>query len=157
MKTLRILALAAVAALSIALTGCAAFDAAHIEGQKQDAGKYRQYSDVELQKQIAVGACFAKASTDNQIAICALMGTATGMASTFGGRPTGTNIAPTTAQALGSTVEAVAPYGAAAAIAKSVAKVQAKDPVVVTQPEPLVVRPEVVHPTVVTVPTATTP
>lgn len=154
MKTRR-LALAALSAVSLAMTGCAALDAAHIEGQKQDAGKYKQYSDVELQKQIAVEACFNKASTDNQIAICALMGTATGMASTFGGRPTGTNIAPTTMQAIGSTVEKVAPYGAAAAIAKSVANVQAKDPVVVNQPEPLVVRPEVVQPTVVTVPAAT--
>lgn len=148
-KTLRTFAiLAAVASLA----ACAAMDAAHIEGQKKDAEKYRQYSDVELQKQVAVEACFKKAATDNQIAICALMGTATGMASTFGGRPTGTNIAPTTAQALGSTVEAVAPYGAAAAIANSVSKVQAKDPVVVTQPEPVIVRPEVVSPVVVRVP-----
>jgi hypothetical protein len=47
-------------------------------------------------------------------------------------------------QALGQTLETVAPYGAAAAIARSVASVQAKDPQVVTQPQPLVVRPEVV-------------
>lgn len=137
---------------ALALTACAALDAAHIEGQKRDADKYRNYSDVELQKQIAVGECFKKATTDTNLAICALMGTATGMASTFGGRPTSTAIAPTTAQALGSTVEAVAPYGAAAAIAKSVSKVQAKDPVVVNQPEPLVVRPEVVQPTVIHAP-----
>ena len=138
----------------LALSGCSVFDTAHIEGQKVDAAKYKQYSDVELQKQVALEECFKKASTDARMAICALMGTATGMASTFAGRPTATDIAPTTAQAIGATVEAVAPYGAAAAIAKSVAKVQAKDPVVVNQPEPLVVRPEVVHPTVVTVPAA---
>lgn len=155
MKIFRsISAMATLAVLSIAMSGCAYFDTAHIEGQKMDAAKYKQYSDVELQKQVAVEACFAKASTDNQINTCAMMGLATGMTSTFAGRPTATDIAPTTAQAIGATVEAVAPYGAAAAIAKSVAKVQAKDPVVVTQPEPLVVRPEVVHPTVVTVPAA---
>jgi hypothetical protein len=76
--------------------------------------------------------------------MCALFGQGVGMASTFGGRPTGTTIAPTTMQALGQTLETVAPYGAAAAIARSVASVQAKDPQVVTQPQPLVVRPEVV-------------
>lgn len=146
--------LAAAFALLV-LTACAGLDAAHIEGQKQDAAKYRQYSDVELAKQEAVSECFRKASTDNQLSTCAMLGMATGMASTFGGRPTGTAIAPTTAQAVMGGLEAVAPYGAAAAIANSVSKVQAKDPVVVNQPAPLVVRPEVVQPTVITVPAAT--
>ncbi|MEN6302005.1 MAG: hypothetical protein ABFD96_04730 [Armatimonadia bacterium] len=141
-------------AIALALTGCASLDAAHIAGQQRDAEKFKQYSDVELQKQVAVEACFQKASTDNQMAICALMGTATGMASTFGGRPTNTSIAPTTGQVIQGTAAAVAPYGAAAAIANSVSKVQAKDPVVVNQPEPLVVRPEVVQPTIVQVPAA---
>jgi hypothetical protein len=129
---------------AFALTACASMDAAHIEGQKADATKYQHYSDVELAKQTAVAACFTRATTDNQIAMCALFGQGVGMASTFGGRPTGTTIAPTTMQALGQTLETVAPYGAAAAIARSVASVQAKDPQVVTQPQPLVVRPEVV-------------
>lgn len=139
---------------ALALAGCASLDAAHIEGQKQDAAKHKSYSDVELQKQTNVETCFNRATTDNQMAICALMGTATGMASTFGGRPTPTAIAPTTGQVLQGTAQAVAPYGAAAAIANSVSKVQAKDPVVVNQPEPLVVRPEVVQPTIVQVPAA---
>lgn len=134
------------------LTGCAMFDAAHIEGQKADASKYKQYSDVELAKQNAVAACFARANTDNQLAYCALFGQSVGMASTFGGRPTGTNIAPTSMQALGSALETVAPYAAAAAIAKSVSNVQSKDPVVVQQAEPVVVRPEIVQPVIVQVP-----
>jgi hypothetical protein len=140
--------LAMIAAFAaLVLGGCAAMDAAHIKGQEYDAQKFRDYSDVELEKQRAVTACFTSAATalagagasDARIAMCALYGQGVGMASTFGGRPTGTTIAPTTAQAIGSTLEAVAPYGAAASIAKSVSKVQAKDPVVVEQPSPVVV------------------
>lgn len=129
-----------------ALTGCAAMDAAHIAGQLHDATKYTNYSDVELQKQINVSSCFAHARTDNQTNTCAMMGVATGMASTFGGRPTQTAIAPTTGQVIKDTAIGVAPYGAAAAIARSVGNVQAKDPIVTpTQ----VVRPEIVNPLVV--------
>lgn len=137
---------------ALALTACAAMDAAHIEGQKQDSAKFKEYTDVEYQKQVAVQECFKKASTDNQLSTCALMGVATGMASTFGGRPTATAIAPTTGQVIQGTVSAVAPYAAGASIVKSATAVQAKDPVVVTQPQPLVVRPEVVHPVTITVP-----
>lgn len=138
------------ASLTIALlSGCAAMDAAHIEGQKQDASKYTSYSDVELQKQFNVETCFGRASSDVQIAMCALMGTATGMASTFGGRPTATAIAPTTAEVIKDTAKAVAPYGAAASIANSVSNVQSKDPVVVDSPAPVIVRPEVVNPVIV--------
>ena len=144
----RTLILAAVAATAL-LAGCSAFDAAHIKGQEQDAAKYRAYSDVELQKQVNVQSCFDKASTDNQLATCALMGVATGMAGTFGGRPTATAFAPTTGQVLKDTATAVAPYAAGAAIVKSATAVQAKDPVVVNQPEPVIVRPEVVHPMVI--------
>jgi hypothetical protein len=135
--------------LALALTGCAAFDAAHIEGQKQDAAKYKDYSDVEYQKQVAVQECFKKAGTDTQIAFCARVGQSTGMASTFGGRPTATAIAPTSGQMLKDTLTGIAPYAAAAAIVKSATNVQAKDPITVTQPEPVIVRPEVVHPTVI--------
>lgn len=130
---------------AFALTACASMDAAHIAGQNADATKYQHYSDVELAKQTAVASCFARAGTDNQIAMCALYGQGVGMASTFGGRPTGTTIAPTTMQAVGDTLKAVAPYGAAAAIASSVTSVQTKDPA-----PPLVVRPEVVNPVVIT-------
>ena len=144
LKRVFFLALAA-----LALSGCAALDAAHIAGQAKDALKYQQYSDVELAKQEAVSECFRRASTDNQLSTCAMLGMATGMASTFAGRPTPTAVAPTTAQALGSSLEALAPYGAAAAIARSVSQVQAKDPVVVQQAPPVVVRPEVVRPEVV--------
>lgn len=136
---------------ALALTACASFDAAHIAGQNADAQKYRDYSDVEMEKQRAVTACFTSAGTasatasDLRIAMCALYGQGVGMASTFGGRPTNTAIAPTTMQAVGGVVQAVAPYAAAAAIAKSVSQVQAKDPITVTQPEPVIVRPEVVQ------------
>lgn len=139
-------------AFAMSLTACASFDAAHIEGQKADAAKYQAYSDVELAKQSSVSNCFARANTDNQLATCALMGVATGMASTFSGRPTSTNIAPTTMQAIGTTAEKLAPYGAAASIAKSVSNVQSKDPVIVQQADPVVVRPEIVQPVIVQVP-----
>jgi outer membrane lipoprotein SlyB len=132
--------------LATLLTGCASMDAAHIKGQEMDAQKYQQYTDVELQKQTNVQSCFNRATTDNQIATCALMGVATGMASTFGGRPTNTKIAPTTAQAVGHTAEKLAPYGAAAKIADSVADVQAKDPIVVQQPAPVIVEVPVLAP-----------
>ncbi|MCK9515651.1 MAG: hypothetical protein WCZ20_01335 [Hydrogenophaga sp.] len=133
----------------LALSGCAALDAAHIEGQKQDAAKYSDYADVEYQKQVAVQECFKKAGSDTQIAFCAMFGQSTGMASTFGGRPTATAIAPTTGQMVKDTLTGVAPYAAAAAIVKSATSVQAKDPITVTQPEPVIVRPEVVHPAIV--------
>jgi len=140
--TFRTLALAAAA---LALTACASLDAAHIKGQEQDAKKYQHYSDVELQKQANVQACFNRASTDNQVATCALMGVATGMASTFGGRPTATAIAPTTGQVIKDTATAVAPYAAGASIVKSATAVQAKDPLVVQQPAPVIVEPTVVQ------------
>jgi hypothetical protein len=147
----------AAAVVALTLGGCAAMDAAHIAGQTNDTKKFTDYTDVQYQQQLAVQACFTKASTDNQIAMCALMGQGLGMASTFGGRPTTTTVAPTTMQALGDTIKGVAPAGfgawAAARIAGSVARVQAKDPVVVTQPAPLVVEPTIVE---VPVP-ATTP
>ena len=129
---------------ALALSACAGLDAAHMKGQEMDAQKYQHYSDVELAKQQAVSECFTKASTDNQIAMCALYGQGIGMASTFGGRPTGTTIAPTTAQAVGRTLEKVAPLAAAAAVARSVADVQAKDPIVVNQPAPVMVEPTIV-------------
>jgi outer membrane lipoprotein SlyB len=138
-----------VALVAVGLTGCASLDAAHIEGVKHDAEKYRAYSEVETQKQVAVQECFRKASTDSQFGSCALMGVASGMAGTFGGRPTAATIAPTTGQLVQGTVNAIAPYAAAASIARSVADVQAKDPVVVEQQPPLVVRPEVVNPIVI--------
>ena len=139
-----------IAALTIlALTGCAALDAAHIEGQKQDAKKYTEYSDVELQKQTNVETCFNRATNSTEIAMCAMLGMGTGMASTFGGRPTITTIAPTTGQVIQGTVQTLAPYGAAASIANSVSKVQAKDPIITEQPAPVIVRPEVVRPEVV--------
>lgn len=131
------------------LPACAALDAAHIEGQKQDAKKHTDYSDVELQKQINVETCFKRATTDTQIATCSMLGMATGMASTFGGRPTTTTIAPTTGQVIQGTAQAIAPYGAAASIANSVSKVQAKDPIITEQPAPVIVRPEVVNPIIV--------
>ena len=138
------------ASLTIAvLSGCAAMDAAHIEGQKQDASKYKVYSDVELQKQTNVETCFGRATSDVQIAMCSMLGMATGMASTFGGRPTATAIAPTTGEIIKDTAKAIAPYGAAASIANSVSNVQSKDPVVVDAPAPVIVRPEVVNPLVV--------
>lgn len=134
-------------ALAAALPACASLDAAHIEGQKQDAKKYTDYSDVELQKQYNVETCFNNANTDHQVALCAMLGMGVGMASTFGGRPTTTTIAPTTGQVIKGTVQAVAPYGAAASIANSVSNVQAKDPI--KQPAPVIVRPEVVNPVIV--------
>ena len=136
------------AAVAAAVSGCANLDAAHIAGQEKDRAKYGDYSDVELQKQVNVGACFEKATTDNQIAYCALMGTATGMASTFGGRPTATAIAPTTGQVIKGTAEAIAPYAAAVGVARSVAGVQSKDPII-ANPTPTIVRPEVVNPVIV--------
>lgn len=135
-----------IATITLLFTGCAAMDAAHIEGQKQDAKKYTDYSDVELQKQTNVEICFGRATSDVQIAMCSMLGMATGMASTFGGRPTTTTIAPTTGEIIKGTVKAVAPYGAAASIANSVSNVQAKDPVIT---EPTIVRPEVVNPVIV--------
>lgn len=134
---------------TLALTGCAALDAAHIEGQKQDAKKYTDYSDVELQKQTNVETCFKRATNSTEIAMCSMLGMATGMASTFGGRPTTTTIAPTTGQVIQGTAQTVAPYGAAASIANSVSKVQAKDPIITEQPAPVIVRPEVVNPVIV--------
>jgi hypothetical protein len=55
-------------------------------------------------------------------------------------------------QAIGTTAEKLAPYGAAASIAKSVSNVQSKDPVIVQQADPVVVRPEIVQPVIVQVP-----
>jgi len=130
---------------ALALSACAAFDAAHIEGQKQDAAKYKQYSDVELAKQEAVSQCFARATTDNQLATCAMLGMATGMASTFGGRPTGTTLAPTTAQVIKDTAKAVAPVWGAVELGRSVSGVQAKDPIVVQQPAPVIVEPTIIE------------
>lgn len=130
---------------ALALTACAGMDAAHMKGQEMDAQKYQHYSDVELEKQKAVSSCFEKASTDNQIAMCALYGQGIGMASTFGGRPTSTSIAPTTAQAVGRTLEKVAPVWGAVELGRSVSGVQAKDPLVVTQPAPVIVQPTIVE------------
>ena len=131
------------------LTACASMDAAHIEGQKQDAAKFREYTDVQYQQAVAVQQCFQKATTDNQIAYCALLGTSTGMASTFGGRPTTTTIAPTLAQTIQGTAQAIAPYAAGASIIRSATSVQAKDPIITpTQ----VVRPEIVRPEIITIP-----
>lgn len=138
-----------IALAALVLTGCASLDAAHIEGVKQDAEKYRAYSEVETQKQVAVQECFKKATTDSQFGSCALMGVASGMAGTFGGRPTATAIAPTAGQLVQGTVNAIAPYAAAASIARSVTNVQAKDPVTVPTE---VVRPEIVRPEVITIP-----
>lgn len=132
-------------ALAAVLPACASLDAAHIEGQKQDAKKYTDYSDVELQKQYNVETCFTRATTDTQIAMCSMLGMATGMASTFGGRPTATAIAPTTGQVIQGTAQTLAPYGAAASIANSVSNVQSKDPIITEQPAPVIVRPEIVR------------
>lgn len=133
----------------MALTGCASLDAAHIEGQKRDAEKYRDYTDVEIEKQVGVQKCFDKATDASSAALCAMYGMATGMASTFGGRPTATTIAPTTGENIRGTARDVAPYAAGASAVRSVTNVQAKDPIVTpTQ----VVRPEVVRPEVILVP-----
>jgi hypothetical protein len=134
---------------AVLLPACASLDAAHIKGQEQDAAKYSTYSDVELQKQVNVETCFNQAKSDAQMAMCALMGTATGMASTFGGRPTPTAIAPTTGENIRGAIKDVAPYAAGAIIGRGLTRVQAKDPVIVEQPAPLVVRPEVVNPLIV--------
>lgn len=141
--------MALIALVLLALTGCASMDAAHMEGVKQDAAKYQAYSEVETQKQVAVQECFKRAATDSQFGSCALMGVASGMAGTFGGRPTATTIAPTSGQLVQGTVSAIAPYAAAASIARSVADVQAKDPVVVEPQAPVIVRPEIVNPVIV--------
>jgi hypothetical protein len=131
--------------LATLLTGCASMDAAHIEGQRADAAKFKDYTDIQYQQAVAVQECFKKAATDVQIAMCAMLGQSTGLASTFGGRPTNTPIAPTTAQAVGRTIEKAVPLAAAAAVARSVADVQAKDPIVVNQPAPLIVEPTIVE------------
>ena len=133
------------ACVALALTACAGLDAAHMKGQEMDAQKYQHYSDVELQKQTNVQSCFNRATTDNQIATCALMGVATGMASTFGGRPTGTSIAPTTGQVIKDTAKVVAPVWGAVEIGRSVSGVQAKDPIVVQQPAPVIVEPTIIE------------
>lgn len=132
------------ALIAIALTGCASMDAAHIAGQKAESDKFHDYTDVQVQQQANVGECFKKASTDVQIGFCALLAQGTGMASTFGGRPNATAIAPTTAQTVMGGLEKIVPYAAAASIVRSATSVQAKDPVIVTQPAPLVVQPEVI-------------
>jgi hypothetical protein len=130
---------------ALALSACAGLDAAHMKGQEMDAQKYQQYTDVELAKQQAVSECFTKASTDNQIAMCALYGQGIGMASTFGGRPTGTTIAPTTGQVIKDTAKVVAPVWGAVEIGRSVSGVQAKDPIVVQQPAPVIVEPTIIE------------
>lgn len=137
------------AAAAMLAAGCAGLDAAHIKGQEIDRSKYTDYTDVEVEKQIGVQKCFERATDAASTAVCAMYGTATGVASTFGGRPTGTAIAPTSGQVFRDTITGVAPYAAAAAVVKSATGVQAKDPVVVQQPEPVIVRPEIVHPLVV--------
>jgi hypothetical protein len=126
------------------LTACASMDAAHIEGQKQDAAKFREYTDVQYQQAVAVQQCFQKATTDNQMAYCALLGTSTGMASTFGGRPTTTTIAPTTLQTIGRTVEKIAPVAGIASVVRNATAVSAQQPLIVEQPAPLIVRPEII-------------
>jgi hypothetical protein len=126
------------------LAACSSLDAAHIEGQKQDAKKFADYTDVQYQQAVAVQECFKKATTDNQIAFCALLGTSTGMASTFGGRPTTTTIAPTTLQTIGRTVEKIAPVAGIASVVRNATAVSAQQPLIVEQPAPLIVRPEVI-------------
>jgi hypothetical protein len=128
------------------LTACASMDAAHIEGQKQDAAKFKDYTDVQYEQAVAVQECFKKANTDNQMAFCALMGTSTGMASTFGGRPTTTTIAPTTLQTIGGTVEKIAPVAGVASVVRNATGVSAQPPLIVEQPAPLIVRPEIIIP-----------
>jgi hypothetical protein len=126
------------------LAACSSLDAAHIEGQKQDAKKFTDYTDVQYQQAVAVQECFKKATTDNQIAFCALLGTSTGMASTFGGRPTTTTIAPTTLQTIGRTVEKIAPVAGIASVVRNATAVSAQQPLIVEQPAPLIVRPEII-------------
>jgi hypothetical protein len=131
---------------ALALTGCASLDAAHIAGQRADQAKYEAFTDVQLEAQRGVTECFKRAATDVRLMACGMVAQAIGMANTFGGRPGATAIAPTTGQSLAGVARVVAPAWAAVEIARGVAAVQSKDPIVVEQPAPIIVRPDVVGP-----------
>lgn len=124
-----------------------------------NAKMYEAQADVQFEAQKNVTACFNKASTDVQIMACSMMGQTTNFSQAMGGQPT-PNRNPTTgvegATAVGTTAVKVTGAGVVAhAVAKGVKSatdVQAKDPIVVNQPEPVIVRPEIVHSTTVVSP-----
>jgi hypothetical protein len=128
--------------------GCASFDAAHIEGQRQAAAQYKHYSDVAMQTQVSVQSCFKTATTEMQTAICAMLAQSSS-ANALAGRPDQKVLAPTTGQIIGQTVQTVAPlalgaYGAVKAVEALAAHPKTVNPVIVEQPAPIIVDPFVV-------------
>jgi hypothetical protein len=129
-----------------------------------NATMYGAQAGVMWSAQEAVKACYEKATTDVQIMACAMHGQLANYTQAMAGRPTpnrnpstGAEVAGDTAKTVGKAVaNAAGVVGVANAVADGLsntvaanASVQAKDP--------LVVRPEVVQPTVVTVPAAAVP
>jgi hypothetical protein len=132
-----------------------------------NAQMYDSQADVMWNAQEAVKACYKKATTDVQIMACAMHGQSANYSQAMAGRPAPNRNPQTAPEVAGDTgkaaVKAVANTAGVVGVANAVAdglsntvaanaSVQAKDPVVVTQPQPLVVRPEVVRQDVVVVP-----
>jgi hypothetical protein len=122
---------------------------------------YDSQADVMWNAQEAVKACYEKATTDVGIIACAMHGQSANYSQAMAGRPAPNRNPQTAPEVAGDTgkaaVKAVANTAGVVGVADAVseglsntvnanASVQAKDP--------LVVRPEVVQPTVVTVPAA---
>lgn len=127
-----------------------------------NAKMYDSQADVMWNAQEAVKKCYDKATTDVQIMACSMQGQSANFTQAMAGRPTPNRNPSTAPEVAGDTAKAVGKAAATTAgvvgVANAVseglsntvaanASVQAKDPVVV--------RPEVVHPAVVTVPAAT--
>lgn len=132
-----------------------------------NAKMYSDQADVMYNAHEADKKCFEKATTDTMIAFCTLGAQTTKFTQAMSGQPTPNRNPSTGVEETGATVrsvggnvagaaKAVGVASAAASAVKSTVDAQsAVQTTVVTQPAPLVVRPEVVHPAVVTVPPAT--
>jgi len=157
--------LLAVALLGLALTACGSTlqDGSKITDFKAsvdaNAKMYDSQADVMWNAQEAVKKCYDKATTDVQIMACSMQAQSANYTQAMAGRPapnrnpsTAPEVAGDTAKAVGKAAANTAGVvGVANAVSEGLsntvnanASVQAKDP--------LVVRPEVVHPEVILVP-----
>lgn len=120
-------------------------------------------ADVHYEQQQALKECYKQATTDIRFVACAMQGQSTNTSQHTAGRPStnrnptsGTeanaDVAKTAVNVTGAAVGAAVIGKAVSDVVKSTSAVQAKDPVVVTQPEPVIVQP-----TIITVPASTTP
>lgn len=150
---------AALLGLALAACGSTLKDGSKITDFKAsvdaNAKMYDSQADVMWNAQEASKACFTKASTDIQIAFCTVKAQSTDFAQALAGRPAPNRNPSTAPEVAGDVGKAAVKGGTTVGVANAVADavkgtvdanaaVQAKDP--------LVVRPEVVHPEVILVP-----